>query len=336
MKSIMSQPARPYIRMNGAGNAFIVVQAFDQPFHPTADQVRALADPAVGLGGFDQLIGVEPSETADAFMRVWNADGSMVETCGNALRCVGWLMLEATDKEEVVIDTLSGPTTAKRAPGRVGSGSPAGPTTAAQHQGRVGSGDPEGPTTAVQHQSRVGSGDPVGSTSAAIHEVTVDMGPPRLGWDQVPLSEEMDTRGIELQVGPIDAPLLHTPGAVSMGNPHVVFFTDRQDDAFVRGSGSLVERHPLFPEGVNVGFAHVLSPDHIRLRVWERGAGLTLACGTGACAALVAAARRGLTGRKAAVTVDGGELTIAWDEATDHVFMTGPVQIEGTGTLPMA
>ncbi|EKY27188.1 diaminopimelate epimerase [Brevundimonas diminuta 470-4] len=318
MKSIMSQPARPYIRMNGAGNAFIVVQAFDQPFHPTADQVRALADPAAGLDGFDQLIGVEPSETADAFMRVWNADGSMVETCGNALRCVGWLMLEATDKEEVVIDTLSGPTTAKRAPGRVGSGSPAGPTTAAQHQGRVGSGGPEGPTTAAQHQ------------------VTVDMGPPRLGWDQVPLSEEMDTRGIELQVGPIDAPLLHTPGAVSMGNPHVVFFTDRQDDAFVRGSGSLVERHPLFPEGVNVGFAHVLSPDHIRLRVWERGAGLTLACGTGACAALVAAARRGLTGRKAAVTVDGGELTIAWDEATDHVFMTGPVQIEGTGTLPMA
>ncbi len=318
MKTVMSQPARPYIRMNGAGNAFIVVQAFDQPFHPTADQVRALADPAAGLGGFDQLIGVEPSERADAFMRVWNADGSMVETCGNALRCVGWLMLEATDKQEVVIDTLSGPTTAKRASGRVGSGSPAGQTTAAQHQGRV------------------GSGDPVGSTSAAIHEVTVDMGPPRLGWDQVPLSEEMDTRGIELQVGPIDAPLLHTPGAVSMGNPHVVFFTDRQDDAFVRGSGSLVERHPLFPEGVNVGFAHVLSPDHIRLRVWERGAGLTLACGTGACAALVAAARRGLTGRKAAVTVDGGELTIAWDEATDHVFMTGPVQIEGTGTLPSA
>lgn len=314
----MSQPARPYIRMNGAGNAFIVVQAFDQPFHPTADQVRALADPATGLGGFDQLIGVEPSETADAFMRVWNADGSMVETCGNALRCVGWLMLEATDKEEVVIDTLSGPTTAKRASGRVGSG------------------NPEGSTTAAQEKSRVGSGDPEGSTTAAQHQVTVDMGPPRLDWDQVPLSEEMDTRGIELQVGPIDAPLLHTPGAVSMGNPHVVFFTDRQDDAFVRGSGSLVERHPLFPEGVNVGFAHVLSPDHIRLRVWERGAGLTLACGTGACAALVAAARRGLTGRKAAVTVDGGELTIAWDEATDHVFMTGPVQIEGTGALPAA
>ena len=283
MKTIMSQSARPYIRMNGAGNAFIVVQAFEEGFHPTEGQVRALADPAAGLGGFDQLIGVEPSETADAFMRVWNADGSMVQTCGNALRCVGWLLLEATDKEEVVIDTLGGPTTARRA------------------------------------------GD---------HLVTVDMGAPRLNWDQVPLAEEMDTRGIELQVGPIDAPVLHTPGAVSMGNPHVVFFTDRQDDAFVRGSGSLIEHHPLFPEGVNVGFARVIDRGHIRLRVWERGAGLTLACGTGACAALVATARRGLTERKATVVVDGGELIIDWDEASGHVFMTGPVEIEGTGLLP--
>ncbi|WP_240387337.1 diaminopimelate epimerase [Brevundimonas naejangsanensis] len=291
---------RPYVRMNGAGNAFIMVQAFDRPFHPSADQVRALADPAAGLGGFDQLIGVEPSESADAFMRVWNADGSMVETCGNALRCVGWLLLEATDKDEVVIDTAAGPTTARRAPGPVGLG------------------------------------DPAESTTAAHQQVTVDMGAPRLDWTQVPLAEEMDTRGIELQVGPIDAPVLHTPGAVSMGNPHVVFFTDRQDDAFVRGSGSLIEHHPLFPEGVNVGFAKVLDRGHIRLRVWERGAGLTLACGTGACAALVATARRGLTDRRARVTVDGGELTIDWDEATSHVFMTGPVAVEGTGFLPAA
>lgn len=285
MKAVMSHTHRPYIRMNGAGNAFIVVQSFEEGFHPTQDQVRALCDPASPTGGCDQLIGVEPSETADAFMRVWNADGSMVQTCGNALRCVGWLLLEATDKEEVVIDTLAGPTTARRA------------------------------------------GD---------HQVTVDMGRPRLDWTEVPLAEEMDTRGIELQVGPIDAPLLHTPGAVSMGNPHVVFFTDQQDDAFVRGSGSLIEHHPLFPEGVNVGFAKVIDRDHIRLRVWERGAGLTLACGTGACAALVATARRGLTDRKATVVVDGGTLTIDWDEASGHVFMTGPVEIERTGLLPQS
>ena len=161
------------------------------------------------------------------------------------------------------------------------------------------------------------------------------MGAPGLDWTEVPLAEEMDTRGVELQVGPIDAPILHTPGAVSMGNPHVVFFTDRQDDAFVRGSGSLVEHHPLFPQAVNVGFANVLAPDRIRLRVWERGAGLTKACGTGACAALVATARRGLTGRRAVVEADGGELEIDWDEASGHVFMTGPVEIERTGALAL-
>lgn len=267
--------------MNGAGNDFVVVNALEAPLRPTEDQVRALADRETGEG-FDQLIAIEPSDAADAFMRVWNADGSMVQTCGNALRCVGWLLMQARGVDRVVIDTLGGATTATRA------------------------------------------GD---------CRVTVDMGEPRLAWDQVPLAEEMDTRGIELQVGPIDDPVLHTPGAVSMGNPHVVFFTDRQDDGFVAGSGSLVEHHPLFPEGVNVGFAKILDRDRIRLRVWERGAGLTKACGTGACAAQVAAARRGLTDRKATVIVDGGELLIDWDAGSNHVLMTGPVEIERTGTL---
>ena len=280
---------RPFVRMNGAGNDFVVVDALQSPFTPTADQARAIADRATGQG-CDQLIALEPSATADAFMRVWNADGGQVETCGNALRCVGWLLMESTGQDSVVIDTLGGPTTASRA---------------------------EGPTTTARKKF-----------------VRVDMGVPGTDWTQVPLAEEMDTRGIELQLGPIDAPLLHTPGAVSMGNPHVVFFTDRLDDAVVRGSGSLIEHHPLFPEGVNVGFAHVLARDHIRLRVWERGAGLTRACGTGACAALVAAVRRGLTDRRARLELDGGDLQIDWDETSGHVFMTGPIEIDGTGTLP--
>jgi diaminopimelate epimerase len=273
---------RPFVKMNGAGNDFVVVNALETPFAPTADQARAIADRTTGEG-CDQLIALEPSDRADAFMRVWNADGGVVETCGNALRCVGWMLLQSTGKDQVAIDTLAGPTTARR---------------------------------------------------AADGRITVDMGAPRLDWTQIPLDEAMDTRGIELQVGPIDAPVLHTPGAVSMGNPHVVFFMDQTpDDGFVRGTGSLIEHHPRFPEGVNVGFAHVLAPDRIRLRVWERGAGLTRACGTGACAALVAASRRGLTGRTATIEVDGGELRIEWDEATDHVFMTGPVEVERTGTL---
>lgn len=281
---------RPFVKMNGAGNDFVVVNALEQPFAPTADRVRAIADRSSGEG-CDQLIVIEPARpdgpAADAFMRVWNADGGQVETCGNALRCVGWLLMQSTGRDDVRIDTLGGPATASR------SGS--------------------------------GTADPL---------VRVDMGAPRLEWDQIPLDEAMDTRGIELQVGPIDAPVLHTPGAVSMGNPHVVFFIDHApNDAFVRGTGSLIEHHPRFPEGVNVGFAHVVAPDRVRLRVWERGAGLTKACGTGACAALVATARRGLTGRRAVVEVDGGELTIDWDEASGHVFMTGPVEVERVGVL---
>ncbi|MEG1451273.1 diaminopimelate epimerase [Brevundimonas sp.] len=275
-----------YVRMNGAGNAFIVVDAMETPFRPSEGEVRRLASVEAGLGGFDQLIAVEKADGGDAFMRVWNSDGSLVETCGNALRCVGWLMLDATEKAEVTIDTLAGPTLAR---------------TAAERDG--------------------------------LKQVTVDMGRPRLDWQQIPLAEEMDTRGIELQVGPIDNPLVHTPGAVSMGNPHVVFFTDRLDDVFVRGTGSLIEHHPLFPEGVNVGFADVLDRQTIRLRVWERGAGLTLACGTGACAAMVAASRRGLIDRSARMILDGGELTIEWDAVSDHVFMTGPIEIERTGQL---
>jgi diaminopimelate epimerase len=164
--------------------------------------------------------------------------------------------------------------------------------------------------------------------------VAVDLGPPRLGWRDIPLAEEMDTRGIELQVGPIDAPLLHTPGCVSMGNPHVVFFVADADAAPAAEVGPLIERHPLFPEGVNVGFCEVRAPDRLRLRVWERGAGLTKACGTGACAALVAAARRGLCARRAEVLTDGGALEVDWREADDHVIMTGPVAVEFTGALP--
>jgi diaminopimelate epimerase len=173
----------------------------------------------------------------------------------------------------------------------------------------------------------------IGATRAGDKLVTVDMGAPGLRWDQIPLAEEMDTRGVELQVGPIDAPLLHTPGCVSMGNPHVVFFVDDAEAAAAASVGPMIENHPLFPEGVNVGFCEIQGSALIRLKVWERGAGLTQACGTGACAAVVACARRGLTGRFARVIMDGGELQIDWRESDDHVLMTGPVEIEFTGVL---
>ncbi len=158
--------------------------------------------------------------------------------------------------------------------------------------------------------------------------VTVDMGSPLQGWEDIPLSENMDVNGIDVKIGPMDAPYLAMPAVVSMGNPHAVFFVEDVDAHDIPAIGPLIEWHPVFPEGTNVGFAQVIDEETIRLRVWERGAGLTKACGTGACAALVCAARTGRTKRKARLVLDGGVLVIHWDERDDHVYMTGPVEME--------
>jgi diaminopimelate epimerase len=164
--------------------------------------------------------------------------------------------------------------------------------------------------------------------------ITVDMGKPRTAWNEIPLAEEFyDTTGIELQIGPIDAPVLHTPSAVSMGNPHVTFWV--ADDVWnyaLDRFGPLLENHPIFPERANISIAQVVADDRIVLRTWERGAGLTRACGTAACAALVNAARTKRTGRKATVTLPGGDLVIEW-RADDHVLLTGPAELEFSGAF---
>jgi diaminopimelate epimerase len=149
--------------------------------------------------------------------------------------------------------------------------------------------------------------------------VKVDMGAPRLNWKDIPLSEERDTLELDALNGLYGAPV-----AVSMGNPHVVFFVKRAGDVPLEEIGPQVERHVLFPERTNVEFAEVTGPESIRLRVWERGTGVTSACGSGACAAMVAAVRRGLTGRKAEIALDGGILQMEWRESDGHVLMTGP------------
>ncbi len=167
--------------------------------------------------------------------------------------------------------------------------------------------------------------------------ITVDMGKPRFGWQDIPLAEEFyDTTGIELQVGPIDKPLLHTPSVASMGNPHATFWVE--DDVWgyaLDRFGPLLENHPIFPERANISLAQVVSPDHIILRTWERGAGLTRACGTAACAALVNAARTKRTGRKATLTLPGGDLVVEWRD-DDHVMLTGPAEFEFAGTFDPA
>lgn len=162
--------------------------------------------------------------------------------------------------------------------------------------------------------------------------VTVDMGIPRGDWDQIPLSAEADTLHLDLSCGP-----LSDPAAVSMGNPHATFFVDDMESVPIALVGPELEHNPVFPERANIGVAQILAPDRMRLRVWERGVGLTAACGTGACAAVVNANRRGLAGRRMVVVVDGGELLIDWREdrpaGAGHVFMTGPAEISFSGTI---
>jgi diaminopimelate epimerase len=158
------------------------------------------------------------------------------------------------------------------------------------------------------------------------------MGPPKFKWNESPLAEEFrDTRAIELQIGPIDAPVLHTPSAVNMGNPHAIFWVDDVNAYDLARFGPLLENHPIFPERANITLAHIVDRDHITIRTWERGAGLTKACGSAACATLVGAARRGLSQRAARITLPGGDLLIDWRQSDGHVMMTGPVELEFEG-----
>ena len=277
----------PFVKMNGLGNDFVVFDARETPVHLTEAQIAAIGDRRTGIG-FDQMIIVETSPVGvDAFMRIYNRDGSQVDACGNATRCIGRLVMEERDIDRATIETNAGLLKA----------------------------------FATDSETRV----------------TVDMGEPRLEWHQIPLAEEFrDTRAIELQVGPIDAPVLHSPAVVSMGNPHAIFFVDEDVDSYdLARFGPLLESHPIFPERANISIAQIVGENEIKARVWERGAGLTLACGTGACAIAVAAARKKLTGRSVTVHLPGGALFIEWREDDGHVMMTGDTDVEFFGTLDL-
>lgn len=283
LSEAMTDKRIPFLKMNGLGNDFVVWDAREMPLLLTPAQIRAIGDRRTGIG-FDQMITVERSPAgADAFMRIHNRDGSEVDACGNATRCVGRLLMEESGREAVAIETNAGVLGVLR------------------------------------------TGDPC--------RVTVDMGMPRLRWDEIPLAEEFhDTRAIELQIGPIDAPILHSPSVVNMGNPHAVFWVADIDAFDLERIGPLLENHPIFPERANISLAHVLSDNEIEVKVWERGAGLTRACGTAACAVTVAAARDGRTGRKVTVGLPGGQLDIEWRD-DGHVLMTGDTEIEFEGEL---
>jgi len=271
----------PFRKMNGLGNDFVVLDARARSLQLTPDEVRRISDRSRGTG-CDQVIVLEPSSKADVFMRIFNADGSEVGACGNAARCVALLVVQATGRPEVTIETSAG-----------------------------------------LLRAEVESAD----------RITIDMGEPRFAWDEIPLAEPFhDTTGIELQIGPIDAPVLHSPSVVNVGNPHAIFWVENVDAHDLGRLGPLLESHPVFPERANISLAQVTSREGLRLRTWERGAGLTKACGTAACAAAVAAARKKLTGRQVSVELPGGRLFINW--TTDgHILMCGPAELEFEGTL---
>lgn len=250
-----------FTKMHGLGNDFVVLDTREQALPPLTPAVaRALADRHTGIG-CDQVILLEPSETGDFRMRIFNADGGEVEACGNATRAVA--LLHGVPAQ---IETAGGMLMVR--PGQGGA--------------------------------------------------AVDMGEPRFEWDAIPLAYAMDTAAL-----PVGWDELEQPAAVNVGNPHAVFFVDDCDAIDLEHLGPEIERDPLFPERINVNVATVENDTNIRLRVWERGAGLTRACGTGACATAVAAMRRGLVQNEVTVTLPGGPLLISWGE-DGRITMTGP------------
>lgn len=274
----------PFVKMHGLGNDFVVLDARDNLLPLDRRAIERLADRRRGIG-FDQMVTIERSGKADAFMRIHNADGGEVESCGNAARCVATLLMRETGKDRVSIDTLGGWLNAQRDA-----------ALAADVEGLV----------------------------------TVDMGEPRFDWQAIPLARAMDTNSLDYSHAGFAA-----PGAVNVGNPHVVFFVTDMNAVPLEQIGPEIEHDPLFPQRINVEFAQVLAPDRIRMRVWERGVGITRACGTGACATLVATARRGLSARRADILLDGGVLTINW-AADNHIYMTGPATEAYRGVIPPA
>src|SRR3954465_9093896 len=277
-----------FVKMNGIGNEIVIVDMRADGKAPIgADDARAVAQP--NGAPYDQLMALYPPRTpgTDAFVRIFNNDGSESGACGNGTRCIADIVFRQTAKDALTFETTAG---------LVNCWKGAAPLTS-----------------------------------------TVDMGPPRFGWRAIPLPGEVrDTRAIELQIGPIDAPILHSPSAVSMGNPHAIFWVDDVNGYDLGRFGPLLENHPIFPERANITLAHIVDRDHITIRTWERGAGLARACGSAACATAVAAARLKRANRTVEIALPGGELKIEWRERDDHVLMTGTADFEYEGNFDPA
>jgi diaminopimelate epimerase len=271
---------RDFVKMNGLGNEIVVVDLRDAPGAIAAAEARAAAQQEP----YDQLMALYPAhDGTDAFVRIFNNDGSEAGACGNGMRCVAAL-LSAETNARLTFETPAGLIPCWR------------------------------------------SDD---------GQFTVDMGPPHVRWDEIPLAREFpDTRSIDLKVAGV--PSLHSPSVVSMGNPHAIFWVDDPQRYDLRSIGPKLEHDPIFPQRANITLAATPARDHLVIRTWERGAGLTKACGSAACASAVAAARLDRTGRKVRVSLPGGDLVIEWRESDDHVLMTGPTEYEHKGRFDAA
>lgn len=275
-------PPLRYVKMNGLGNEIVVVDLRAGHTALTPEQVRSIArEPKTH---FDQMMVMGPPKSpgTEAFVRIYNTDGSESSACGNGTRCIAWLESEHTGRKALRFETKAGLLDVR-----------------------------------VRNLS----------------SITVDMGEPHFAWNEIPLAEPFhDTRAIELQIGPIDKPVLHSPSVVNVGNPHAVFWVEDINAYDLGRFGPMLENHPLFPERANISLAHVTSRQTMTVRTWERGAGLTRACGTAACASAIAAMRKSLTDRRVTVTLPGGDLVIEWTPQ-NHILMTGPAEIEYEGSL---
>lgn len=269
-------------KMHGLGNDFVILDCRADGAEPSAETVTKIARRHRGIG-CDLLVTILNPTTpgADLAMRLYNADGSEAEACGNATRCVAQLYLDASGKDRALFQTKGGLLPVWRA----------------------------------------------GMAEDGQALYSVNIAKPEFAWDKIPLAREMDTLRLDLTVEWLSGPCV-----VNVGNPHAVFFVADVLALDLAHLGPQIEHHPFFPKRINVELCQVLARDKLRMRVWERGVGITQACGSGAAATLVAAVRRGLADRKAEVVLDGGSLWIEW-RADDHVIMTGTANAVYSGTF---
>ena len=266
---------KPFIKMHGLGNDFVVLDSTKNQYNINKASIQLIANRKFGVG-CDQVIEMKHSDKEDIYMKIYNADGTEAEACGNAARCIAGLLFASSPKKAVSIETIAGVLKAE-----------------SEENGLI----------------------------------KVDMGKPKFFWKDIPLSMNISEINFEELA-------LKNGLAINIGNPHIVFFVKDLDAVDINRIGPLIENNSLFPEKVNVEICQLENRKKIKVLVWERGAGNTLSCGSGACAALVAAYKNSLCEPQAEIVLDGGSLNITWNIGSDeHVIMSGPIAVSFLGDL---